>query len=172
MTAAIAIRQARAAGVLLRVEGDDLLLEAAAQPAPAVLEMLSRGKPAIVLWLRPGADGWSAEDWHSYFDERATIANFDGGPQGPGTEVSAFSCCVSEWLNRNPVRSPPDLCLGCSAVGRPHDPLLPFGVESQGLAWLHHQCWRVWQENRRGQAVVALAKMGIEEPGKPAGRQP
>jgi len=162
MTAAITIRQAQAAGVLLRVEGGDLLLEAAAQPAPAVLEMLSRHKPAIVLWLRPGADGWSAEDWHSYFDERATIANVEGGEHGPGTEVRAFHCCVSEWLNRNPARSPADLCLGCGAVARPHDPLVPFGVEAQGLAWLHPQCWRDWHRVRKAQAVAALAKVGIE----------
>jgi len=63
MSAAEAVMEARAAGIQLGLDGDDLVLEAAAPPSPAVLELLFRHKPAIVVWLRPGADGWSAEDW-------------------------------------------------------------------------------------------------------------
>ena len=58
--------------------------------------------------VRPDGDGgWSAEDWQVFFDERAGIAEFDGGLPRPEAEVQAFACCVSEWLNRNPVRSRP-----------------------------------------------------------------
>ena len=45
----------------------------------AILDLLSRHKPGIVALLRPGRDGWSAEDWQAFFDERAGIAEFDGG---------------------------------------------------------------------------------------------
>jgi hypothetical protein len=164
MTAAITIRQARAAGVLLRVEGDDLLLEAPARPPPRILEMLARHKPAIVLRLRPGADGWSRDDWHSYFDQRAGLAEFDAGLSRDHAEALAFSCCVPEWLNRNPVHSAPGRCLGCGAAEHPNDPLLPFGVESAGHAWLHSRCWRAWAEGRKAEAFSALAVIGIAAP--------
>jgi hypothetical protein len=52
--------------------------------------------------------GWSREDWQVFFEERAGIAEFDGGLPRLEAEARAFTCCVAEWLNRNPVRSPPD----------------------------------------------------------------
>jgi hypothetical protein len=161
MSAAEAVMEARAAGIHLGVEGDDLVLEAAAPPPPAVLDQLSRHKPAIVLWLRPGADGWSGEDWHSFFDKRAGIAEFGGGLPRDQAEARAFACCVPEWLNRNPVRSPPGRCLCCGAGNHPHDPLLPYGGESTGHAWLHSRCWPAWYASRRAEAVAALFSIGL-----------
>ena len=113
MSAAEALKAARAAGVELAIDGDDLVLEASAPPPAAVLDLLSRHKAGIVALLRPGDDGWSAEDWQAFFDERAGIAEFDGGLPRAEAEARAFACCVAEWLNRNPVRSPPGRCLGC-----------------------------------------------------------
>jgi hypothetical protein len=37
--------------------------------------------------LRSGRDGWLAEDWRLFFEERAAIAEFDGGL--PRTEANA-----------------------------------------------------------------------------------
>jgi hypothetical protein len=71
MSAGQALRAARAAGIHLEVEGDDLLLEAPAPPPTAVLDALSRHKAEIVRILHPAKDGWSAEDWRLYFEERA-----------------------------------------------------------------------------------------------------
>ena len=79
MSAAEALKAARAAGIELALDGDDLALSAASAPPAAVLDALSRHKAEIVALLRPGRDGWSAEDWQVYFDERAGIAEFDGG---------------------------------------------------------------------------------------------
>jgi hypothetical protein len=45
---------------------------------------------------------------------------------------------ISEWLNRNPVCSPPGRCLGCGRGELVDNPLLPFGVEPTGHAWLWH----------------------------------
>lgn len=164
MSAAEAVMKARAAGIHLGVEGDDLVLEAAAAPPPAVLDQLSRLKPAIVLWLRPGADGWSVEDWHTFFDERAGIAEFDGRLPRDQAKARAFACCVPEWLNRNPVRSPPGHCLCCGVGDHAHNPLLPHGGESTGHAWLHSRCWSAWYARRRAEATSALAAMGIAAP--------
>ncbi len=164
MSAATVVIEARAAGIRLGVEGDDLVLEAAAPPPPAVLDLLSRHKAAIVVWLRPGPDGWSGDDWHSYFDERAGIAEFDCGLSRSQAEARAFSCCVPEWLNRNPVRSAPGRCLGCGTAEHPHDPLLPFGIASAGCAWLHSRCGRAWADGRKAEAISALAVIGIAAP--------
>jgi hypothetical protein len=48
MSAAEALKAARAAGVHLGIDGDDLVLEASTQPPAAVLDALSRHKAEIV----------------------------------------------------------------------------------------------------------------------------
>ncbi len=106
MSAAEALKAARAAGIRVGIDGDDLMLAASAPPPPAVLDLLSRHKAGIVTLLRPAEDGWSAEDWHVFFDERAGIAEFDGKLPRGQAEARAFACCAEEWLNRNPVRVP------------------------------------------------------------------
>ena len=110
MTAVEALKAARAAGIELALDGDDLALSAASAPPAAVLDALSRHKAEIVALLRPGRDGWSAEDWQVYFDERAGIAEFDGGLPRAEAEARAFECCVVEWLNQHPAPSPPGSC--------------------------------------------------------------
>ena len=96
MKAAEALRTGRAAGVEIVLDGNDLVPEASSPPPETVLDALSRNKAGIVALLRPGGDGWSAEDWHVYFDKRAGIAEFDGGLPRPEAEAQAFACCVSE----------------------------------------------------------------------------
>jgi hypothetical protein len=70
-----ALKAARAAGIRLEVDGDDLVLEASAPPPPAMLDLLSRNKAGIVTLLRRGGDSWSVEDWRTFFDERTRIAS-------------------------------------------------------------------------------------------------
>ena len=72
-------------------------------------------------------------------------------------EAHAFACCVVEWLNRNPARSLPGRCLGCGQADLAQDPLLPFGTESSGHAWLHSRCWPAWHVRRKAESVAALA---------------
>lgn len=164
MSAAEALGVARAAGIELRLDGDDLVLEASAPPPAAVLDLLSRYKAGILALLRPSGDGWSAEDWQVFFDERAGIAEFDGGLPRAQAEARAFACCVAEWLNRNFVRSPPGRCLTCGGGDHAHDPLLPFGIEPTSHAWLHSRCWTAWHAGRNAEAVTALGAMGIATP--------
>jgi hypothetical protein len=89
------------------------------------------------------------------------MVEFDGGLPREEAEIQAFARCVTEWLNRNPVYSPARHCLGCGKPEYAHDPLLPFGTESTGHAWLHSHCWPTWHEVRKAKAVTALAAMGI-----------
>jgi hypothetical protein len=158
------MKVARAAGIDVRLDGGELVLEASAPPTAEIIDLLTRHKPAIVALLRPGRDGWSAEDWQAFFDERAGIAEFDGGLPRPQAEAQAFARCVDEWLSRNPVRSPPGCCLGCSGGDRHHDPLLPFGIEPTGHGWLHSRCWPRWLARRRVEAAAALRVIGIGPP--------
>jgi hypothetical protein len=102
MSAVEALKVARAAGIHLGIDGDDLVLEASAPPHPAVIDLLSRHKAGIVSLLRSAKDGMSAEDWQVLFDERAGIAEFEGGLPRPQAEAQAFVYCVDEWLSRNP----------------------------------------------------------------------
>src|SRR5262249_47167306 len=101
MSAIEALKAARAAGVELALDGDDLALRAASAPPAAVLDALSRPKAAIVALLRPWGDGWLGQGGLAFFDGRARIAEFDGGLPREEAEARAFECCAVEWLNRN-----------------------------------------------------------------------
>jgi hypothetical protein len=164
MSAAEAIMAARAAGVKLGIDGDDLVLEAAAPPPDTVLDLLSRHKLDIVAQLRPHQDGSLVEDWWAFFDERVAIAESGGRLPRPEAETRAFACCVAEWLNRNPVRSSPDRCLGCGTAEDADNVLLPFGIEGAAHLWLHSRCWPAWYARRKVQAFAALVAMGIAPP--------
>jgi hypothetical protein len=68
---------------------------------------------------------------------------------------------VVEWLNQHPAPSAPGRCAWC---GRPESlgaVVLPFGTEPGTHAWLHADCWPVWYEGRRNDAIAALCAMGI-----------
>ena len=93
MSAAEALKAARAAGVQLGLDGDDLTLEAAVEPPVAVIDLLSRNKAGVVALLRTSIDGWSAEDWQAFFDERAGIAEFDGGLPRRGRGAGLCMLC-------------------------------------------------------------------------------
>jgi hypothetical protein len=110
-----------------------------------------------------------------FFDERAGVAEFDGGLPCSDAEVQAFarcviewlnrnpvtSRCVIEWLNRNPVTSPRGRCVACGVCEYGYDPLVPYGAEPIGHAWLHSRCWKAWYTARKRGAVAALRAMGI-----------
>jgi len=159
MSAAAVLRAARAAGVELAIDGNDLLLDAATMPPASVVDALRRHKAEVVAMLRPGRDGWSAEDWQAFFDERAGIMEFDGRMSRTEPEAQALACCIVEWLNRNPTPSAPGRCAWCDQADS--RVVLPYGVEPGTHIWLHAECWPEWQDTRRSQAREALARMRI-----------
>lgn len=163
MSAVQALNIARAAGVRIGIDGDALTLDADTAPPPKVLELLAHHKAQVVALLRPGRDGWTGEDWQTFFDERAGIAEFDGGLPRDQAEARAFACSVAEWLNRNPVRSPPGRCLVCGDIEHPDHPLLPFSTDATGRACLHSGCWPAWHSSRNAEAVAALSTFEIHE---------
>lgn len=120
-----------------------------------------QSKPAIVLLLKPGVDGWSAEDWQTFFNERAGIAEYDGGHSRAEAEAVALECCVVEWLNRNPQNSEPGRCAWCGQSDRSEHTVVPFGTTEHGHTWLHPECWNNWHNYRRKKAQQALERHGI-----------
>jgi hypothetical protein len=158
MSAGEAIRAARALGVEVTLDGSDLVLEAVSEPPAATIEDLSRHKAEIIELLRPKKDGWSAENWRLYFEERAAVAEFDGGMSRAKAKAQAFECCIDEWLNRNPTPSAPGRCAWCGR-SESHAPVVPFGTEPG--TWLHRECWSAWRKMRPFQAKEALTRMGV-----------
>ncbi len=161
MSAAEAIRMAEANGIRLGIAGTDLILDADREPAPRVLDAIRRHKAGIVALLTtPGRD-WSAEDWRAFFDERAGIAEYEGGEPREQAEVRAFECCIAEWMNRNPAPSDTDRCAWCRNAENAGSQVVPFGENEYGATWLHSSCWSAWYAHRREQAIEALAALGI-----------
>ncbi len=144
MSAVEALRLARRNGIHLGVAGDDLILDADREPAPRVLAAIRRHKAGIVALLTAAEDDWTAEDWRVFHDERAGIAEFDGGQTRAEAEALAFECCIVEWLNRHPELSDPGRCAWC---GKP-DPLrrsscattkmIPSGPKSSEKGFMKH----------------------------------
>jgi hypothetical protein len=161
MSALVALRMARAAGVQFALDGNDLSLKAASEPPAAVIEALVRHKSEIVALLQPGADRLSFDDWRLFFEERAAIAEFDGGLLRDKAEAGAFESCINEWLNRNPAPSVPGRCAWCGRFESRDAVVLPYGTEPGGHVWLHRPCWTEWHKKRRTEAKFALTRMGI-----------
>jgi hypothetical protein len=164
MTAATALRLAQAANVSITLDGNDLLLEAGCAPPPELLEMISRYKGDVIALLRARPGDWTVADWKAFFNERAGIAEYDGGLSRHEAEAVAFEHCVEEWLRRHPVRSSPRVCLGCGRVEDERGIVMPFGTETSGHVWLHSDCWPAWYHERMAEAVAVLRTMGIMAP--------
>jgi hypothetical protein len=102
MSAAEALQAAQNAGVEIGIDGDDLSLKAASEPPAAIPDELRRHKTEIIAMLRPGHDRWSAEDWRLYFEERAAVAEFDGGLLRTDAEDQKLECCIVELAESKP----------------------------------------------------------------------
>jgi hypothetical protein len=159
------LKRARAEGLQVDVDGDDLTLYAPNEPPEDLLDLLKQHKPQLIRFLRPSCDGWTGEDWTAFFDERAAIGEYDGALTRPEAEARAFECCVAKWLDRHPLRSPPGRCAHCGEANHGHDPLVPFGADANGAVWLHVRCWQAWYDAQRSRAGAELHALGVHRPG-------
>jgi hypothetical protein len=107
MKAADALAVARQAGVDVRIEGQNLRLRSGGEPPPDVLETLRLHKAEIVALLATDHDAWTAEDWQVFYDERAGIAEYNGGISRDEAEARAFEWCIHEWMEQHPEPSLP-----------------------------------------------------------------
>jgi hypothetical protein len=165
MSAPEVLGQARAAGIRLTVAGNDLALQAVGPPSVDLFELLVRHKQGILGLLRPGADGWTGENWWTFFKRASESARSKGGLSSEQAEEQAFSWCVVQWMERNPNRSPSDRCAHC---GQSYGFLEPYltgdAMRNPGYTWLHQKCSSAWHYAWRAQAESALAAMGMRVP--------
>lgn len=171
MTPSVIIARATADGVSIALTGQDRLKAAGARAAvDKWLPAIRANKPAIIAALRAravpsalrktpsGTGSWDIDRRHAHSKDRTQPNGLLGAAQ-----ANAFDCCLSEWLDQNPVRSEPGRCLHCGASG-PSDPLVPFGTALTVHAWLHPSCWPDWYAERRAQVREALAALVIMAP--------
>ncbi len=165
MSAAVDIlKSARNYGVEITAEGGRLKLRAPIQPPDELVARIRSHKAEVAALVRRENEDWSAEDWRAFFDERAGIAEFDGGETRPQAEARALECCVVEWVNRHPQQSHPGRCAWCGKSENGGHTVVPFGTDGYGQTWLHPECWNDWHESRRDQARQELALLGIGAP--------
>ena len=145
---------ATAAKVTAQSSANVAKLASVAGPNPQIkLERFLEGNPGP----------WDETCWLAFYEERAAIAEFDGGLSKDEAENRAFQCCIIEWQNRNYVQSSPERCLECGEGEKPSKPLVAYGTESSGHAWLHHHCKGAWQSKREAQAAKYLTSIGIRK---------
>jgi hypothetical protein len=153
-----------AIGATIEAAKDRIVLRAGSTAIPANLISrirLAKAELLETLAARPANHKWAAEEWQAFFDERAGVTEFDGGLSRTSAEAKAFEACIIEWLNINPAPSLPGRYAWCGRAETRDAVVLPYGAEPGTHAWLHAECWAMWQEDRRAQAVKSLMQMGI-----------
>ena len=134
---------------------------AAITGSAAAVSATAAASTPIIAPRRPLGGEWSTDDWLTFFDERAAIAEFDCHLPRPQAYRRVFAFCVPVWLFPNPTYSSPDRCLICEKSAKTDDPLLAIGVVGAGQAWLHGDCVSAWHSARLAAAVAALSGMNI-----------
>ena len=154
------IVQVRAAGGRIMIIEDRLKVRAPLPLSDKLVAELRLHKAEVMAFLQDRKAAWTPEDWRAFFDERAGIAEHDGGLSRDDAERQAFECCVMEWLWRNPPPATgPEQCAHC---GQPlGEDGLPFLTGDGGHTWLHSGCHGDWAAQRRAEAVAALAIHGL-----------
>ena len=158
MSAVLALKTARAAGLTFQIEGEHLILEAPSAPPADVLEAVSRHKAEILNLLRSDVAGWSPEDWQVLFDERAAIVEHDGGFPRLDAEMSAFEDCVDHRLALHPpIAGEYGYCLRCGTPVSDQDKASVVVTCVGGtMGRLHGGCAPTWKNLRRWEARTAL----------------
>ncbi len=168
MSAAPALlAEARRHGVRLQRDGDRLKLKAPTAPPAEFLDQLRNHKAEILCALAVASEpepSWTADDWRSFFDERAGIAEFDGGLSRPEAEVIAYEGCLSHWQNIIRIDHADDHLCPCCGKQIDEGAAIPVLRPMGGHLWLHHGCHARWLLRRRAAAKATLAALGISPP--------
>jgi hypothetical protein len=106
---------------------------------------------------------WRTEDWIAYFNERASIREFDGRLSRVDAERMATEDTISHWLALHPSGpvTPHAGCVQCGRLSRPGNALLPVLAADRGHIWRHDFCIKPWVQRRRLEARIALEGLGV-----------
>jgi hypothetical protein len=160
MSAAGALMDARAAGIHLKAEGDELVWGSSWPPSPQLLEKLAEYKQEIILLIHREKRPWSPAEWRAFHALRYKALIQDGLTPEEALAL-AFEARAVECLNQTPAPSEPGCCAECGQSDQAGWPLVPHGIHPKEYTWLHSQCWPAWSKGRREAAYVALAGMGL-----------
>lgn len=164
----------RAAGGDVKVTDGRLRLMAPA-PLPAeVIEQVRAAKPALVALLSspapidraPAGTIGDADDWRTFYAERAGIAEYDGGLLRPDADARAWECSVAHWCNLvPPIVGSADRCPVCNRpVGPVEAGAIPVVRPGGGHTWLHRGCHAQFLISRRVEAREVLMAIGLQPP--------
>jgi hypothetical protein len=136
--------------------------------SPSAIQPATAGAPLDVATVASPVDTrlsriWHGEDYKAVFDERAAIAEFDGGLTRSQAEERAVEFCIATWLNRRPAESAAGHCAWCGRPETTGAAVVPFGV-GEHHTWLHPSCWPTWHRRRRADALAAVRSFGIPVP--------
>lgn len=108
-----------------------------------------------------------APDWQEYFDERAGIAEYDGGLSRADAEAQAFECCISRWLADHPqTQGDAAICPHCL---KPNGEVGRYTIATANGIWLHGACHVEWLKKLRQQAIIELPIKRIQAGDTPHG---
>ena len=122
MSALCALDAARAAGIEVQLDGEDLIISTAGELPADILDLLRTNKTAIVEYLRaapaerascapdapppPPAPApvrpWSAADWRLFHNDRQLVAELALGKTPAQARAYAHVCCIREWCRVRP----------------------------------------------------------------------
>lgn len=120
--------------------------------------------PQLVPATRLDGTKWDATDWHTYFDERASIAEYQHGCNRTVAEVRGYSACVVEWCRQRPIpENDPSECRYCHEL-RQGASIVPVLNGAGRHFWIHNDCLPAHLETRRRHAILALQAIGLEPP--------
>ena len=160
MSAAEALKAARAAGIELDTRrrrsgaGGGL-----GSRRPLCSTCCRATRPRSWRCCGPADDGWSAEDWQAFFDERAGIAEFDGGLSRLDAEMYRLRGLRRSvgWRLHPPVGGEHGYCLRCgSSVSDQDKSSVVVTCVGGTTGRLHASCASDWKNRRRWEARTAL----------------
>ena len=104
---------------------------------------------------------WDSDEWQGLYGEEAGINEYYRGLARDHAERMAFEQCIAHWLALNkPIAGESGSCLQCGQpAGRD---ALPTTCAGSVPGVIHTECHLAWGQQRREQAVSALAKFRVK----------
>ncbi len=136
-------------------------------PLPLPNELVAqvrRHKADIMTLLQDRKTAWTPEGWHTFYEERAAVAEHDTGLPPAEAEARAFEWSIVEWMRQHPpLPNNPELCAHCGKAMAVTE-ALPFLTGDGRHVWMHSGCHSAWMSRRQAEAADALRRMGIVQP--------
>jgi hypothetical protein len=158
MHAPALVRKARAAGLVLTREGDELVIRGPKSAEPVARRLLDRkAEVLVVLAEETAAD--HAEDWCAFLEERAAFREYEGGYSRREAERLAWDELECRWHRVCGDRVSRDQCAGCL---RPIDAVEALDLDDG--CRVHLACVTRYGKRWRETAAEGLATLGLRPP--------